>query len=454
MASISGRVIAIRHKGEDFWVFTLLVDEASPAVEARTVTVTGSLFGLLQLTINTSIGFVGSWSDHPKFGRQFTTAGWVPYAKSPQDMERFLNECIPGFNDPAIASAIVTTLGDDTFNALLNDQARVQEIYLAEDPRRERLDEALIGWTGARSYSDLSVYLQDFHVDSWTVRAIQKAFGSDSIQIIRENPYRLVVIEGFSFALADRLAFRQGFAHNAPQRFEGAILSLLRQEANNGHLYLRRGDLPDLLDQMMQREFMETFDVPDVTKAILAAVDRMVAQGTAMLDPQAGVYLPTLWEFERGAAEMLSKFISRSKLDIDLDAFVSDYERVNRIELSTAQRDGIRRLVENRALVLTGLPGTGKTTLVRAFVRLFQEKRLRFVLMAPTGIAAKRLSAVTGADAGTIHRTFGYDGSSWEYSRRFKYGVDAVIVDEMSMVDMELFYRIEMPFTRTPCSFS
>ena len=442
MASIQGRVVSIRHKSDDFYVFTMIVDASKPAVEDRVVNVAGSLYGLLQVAVGSSVGFFGAWGAHPKFGKQFVTSGWFPYAKSNRDITNFLSECVPGFNDPRIAEMLAEQLGEDTFNALTRDPAKVQNLVPGDDPVRTRLDEGLLGWTRARSFSDLSIFLQDFAVDSWTIRAIFAAFDSNAISVITENPYRLVSIDGFSFALADRLAFRQGFSRSDPRRFEGAILSLLRQEAANGHLYLRRGDLPTLLDAMMQRDFMESFDVEDLPKTLVDAVDRMVEQGTAKVDPKAGVYLPALWTYEREGASMLAKFITAAKLDIDLEAFTADYERINKIELSEAQRAGIQKLVENRVLVLTGLPGTGKTTLVRAFVRLFQEKRLRYALMAPTGIAAKRLSSVTGADAYTIHRTFGYDGFKWEYDRRFKYGVDAVIVDEMSMVDQELFFRI------------
>jgi len=168
----------------------------------------------------------------------------------------------------------------------------------------------------------------------------------------------------------------------------------------------------------------------------------LVVRQDVFLDPEAGVYLPSFWRYERDSAQILAGFIAKSKLDIDLEHFISDYEKVNELTLSPAQKEGLSKLVENRVLVLTGLPGTGKTTLVRAFVRLFREAKLRHILMAPTGIAAKRLAGVTGTEAGTIHRTLGYDGDSWQYHANNKFTTDAVIVDEMSMVDQELFFRV------------
>jgi len=442
VAIIRGRVIAVRHKGDDFCVFTVALDEAQPSVEEKVVTVAGPLFGLLQVTVGVTVAFSGQWGAHPKFGKQFIPHTWHPYARTPRDIERFLSECVSDFTDPVVVDKLVQTYGTEVFAVLSERPAEVQALFSPDDPARDRLDRAIMAWARARSLADLSVFLTEFQVDANTIRAVYATFDSNAIRVITENPYRLVSVNGFGFALADKLAFKQGFGRDAPERIEGAVLYLLRQEAQNGHLYIRRGDLPALVDDLMQREFMEAFDVPDLSRALLAAVDRLVERKDAYLDKSAGVYLPVHWKHERESAAMLAKFITASKLDVDLAAFVAEYERVNPIVLSPAQKDGIQKLIENRVLVLTGLPGTGKTTLVRAFVRLFREKKLTHTLMAPTGIAAKRLAGVTGTEAYTIHRAFGYDGDGWQYHGANKFQTDAVIVDEMSMVDQELFFRV------------
>ena len=442
MARISGRVVSVRHKGDGFSVFSLMVHEATPAPKDQVVTVAGSLFGLLQVTVGVTVGFIGDWAMHSKFGKQFVPSGWFPWAQTPKDIERFLSECVPEFNDPAIATLLVEKLGQDAFSALIERPAEVQALLPPGDPLRSKLDLAILGWAKAKSRTDLSTFLLEYQIDASTVRAIHEAFDTQAIRVITENPYRLVSIPGFSFALADKFAFKQGFPRNHPARFEGIILYLLRQEAQNGHLYLRRGDLPRMVDDIMRLEFMESFDIPDLSPSLLGAIDRLVERGDAFLDPSAGVYLSAHWRTERDSAKMLAQFVAESDLQVNLDTFVFEYERANGHSLSDAQRAGIEKLIQNRVLVLTGLPGTGKTTLVRAFVRLFREQKIQCSLMAPTGIAAKRLASVTGSEAYTIHRSFGYDGDQWFYRNSNKFQTDAVIVDEMSMVDQELFYHI------------
>lgn len=442
MASIRGRVASIQHKSTDFCVFQMFLDDSQPPLEDKVVTVAGSLFGLLQIRMGVTVGFTGQWTMHNKYGKQFHPNSWLVHTPKAEDASRFLSECIPDFSDPAVVDLVVGQYGADVCQVLSERPAEVQELVKVDDPLRQRLDRAVMGWTRARSLSELSLFLSDFQIDANTVRTIHAAFDAEAIRIITENPYRLVGVDGFSFALADKLAFKQGLPRNHPTRFEGVVLFILRQEAQNGHLFLRRGEMPALVDDLMQREFMETFDVPDLSRALLDAVGRLVERKDVFLDTKAGVYLPNQWKYERESAAMLAKFIAKAKLDLDLDSFIGEYEKVNGLTLSPAQRDGLQKLIENRVLVLTGLPGTGKTTLVRAFVRLFREKKLTHTLMAPTGIAAKRLASVTGSEAATIHRTFGYDGNAWQYNAGNKFKTDAVIVDEMSMVDQELFFRV------------
>jgi exodeoxyribonuclease V alpha subunit len=178
------------------------------------------------------------------------------------------------------------------------------------------------------------------------------------------------------------------------------------------------------------------------TEAYAQAIQHLAEQGAIRFEEGLGVYLPDYHRFERDSAKMLGELLKPKPIDIDPKPFLESYERINRITLSEHQRKTVEQLVEHPVLVLTGLPGTGKTTAVRAIVRVFEEAKLQFSLMAPTGIAAKRLAFVTSHAASTIHRALRFDGNAWGYGSSNRYLVDAVIVDEMSMVDQELFFRL------------
>ena len=444
MATFRGRVLNVRHQKDGFAIFEMSVEDAHPATTSKTLMVSGSLCGVAQIRVAAPIGILGEWVEHPRYGRQVRPCGWEPYARTPADVERFLSACVCGFEDPVLVKLLVDRCGMSLYDKLTETPDELRAMFGEDDPKRLAVDKAIRGWQEARSLASLAVLLRDYDVGSNMVGQISQTFGLDAFNTIGRNPYLLLSVEGFTFARADRVAQRAGLSMDDPRRLEGAVLWVLRLEAQQGHLYVRRGDLPVLVNDMMMREEATPFEAEDLYTALMAAVDRLVASKALILDPEVGIYLPDLYRYEREGAKKLAGFVKPVQLDIDLPAFLSEYEKGHAIELSEAQRAGVRLLVENRVLVLTGLPGTGKTTLVRAFVRLFQTMGISHILMAPTGIAAKRLAAVTGSEAATIHRTFGcdYKGEKWDFNSYNKFSIGAVIVDEMSMVDQELFYRL------------
>ena len=442
MASIYGYVGRIVHQGDNFFVFNLDLDHAEPAVPESMVTVTGHLYGLQQVRTGVAVQFVGDWKRHPKYGRQFSLYGWFPWATHDYGVQRFLNECVSGFEDQQLVETIVNTFGTLTYEKLSDAPKDVLGLFPEHSQQRMAAEAALLYWNEARALSNLSIFLQDYDLSEDVIRNIFAKFGTEAISLISDNPYRLVAVEGFTFGKADALASRIGIGKSDARRFDGAVFWILKSEAQQGHLSVRRGDFGDLLKSLLLNEQLNGFDDTDVQKRLMESVVRLEQAGAVRVDPRTGVYLPDLYLYEREGARKLAKFLTPSKIDVDLQSFLSDYEKGNQIDLSEAQRDAIRKLIENRVVALTGLPGTGKTTIIRAIVRLFKQTSVSCILMAPTGIAAKRLAAVTGEPASTIHRTLGWTGTQWEFNGRNKYTIGAVIVDEMSMVDQELFYRI------------
>lgn len=441
MPYIRGRVERVLHQSGTYFVLAVRVDETDFPIRDTDAKVSGHICGLPKIRSGVTIQIVGDWVNHPKWGRQFSPRGWFPWAKSVHDIPRFLNECVTGFEDWNLCKLVSSAFDKDTFDVLSREPNRVHELLQPEDPLRTALSFAVLQWEAARALSDLSLFLQDYELGPEAVTGVFAKFGRDAIQIIRDNPYRLIAVDRFDFAKADRIAMRMGISHNDPRRLQGAVLWLIRIEAQQGHLYVKRGDFIPLLRSMEEGEHIEPFVTDDLNGDILNAIRSLHEQGAIRVDP-VGAYLPELFNYERQAAVKLAEFTVPSKIEVDLDFFLTDYQRSNHIELSEAQREAVRQLVENRVLVLTGLPGTGKTTTIRTFVRLFKSAGIAFKLMAPTGIAAKRLASVTGEEAGTIHRTFGYTGDEWGFDSTTKFSTGAVIVDEMSMVDQELFFRI------------
>jgi exodeoxyribonuclease V alpha subunit len=442
MPSIRGCITNVRYQGADFCIFDLSVDEATPELTVSSVCVSGHLYGLAQVRAGVCLEVVGEWFDHRKFGKQIKPFGWLPYARTDSDVERFLSTCLTGFEDPDLTRLLVSTYGMRVYDVLRNAPDEIRLLFSSDDPRRIAADKAIEGWEQAYSMSALAAFLRDYDLGTSQARAIFDLLGTDAVRIIAENPYRLVAIEGFTLTRADRLADRIGIPRDDGRRLQGAILAVLWEASRQGHLCVRRGDLQAFIEDIIAQELADPFPDRDLSKSIMAAVDQMVTQKAVLLDKEAGVYLPDLYKYERESAAKLARFIKPSKLDIDLLAFLADYQKGQAIELSDAQREGVKQLVDNHVLVLTGGPGTGKTTLVRTFVRLFKQAGIPTQLVAPTGIAAKRLAFVTGNDAATIHRTFGYNGRTWAFNNINKFSAGAVIVDEMSMVDQELFYRL------------
>jgi exodeoxyribonuclease V alpha subunit len=440
MSYIQGYIEQVIYQDNDFFILSVAVHDTDFVIRDKTAKVHGNLYGLAALRGGIPLRISGEWHSSPKWGRQLKPSGWYPWSSTNNGRIRFLNECIEGFEDVDLTTRLVTAFGEEVFDAL-SDPVRAKTAIPETDSRYPQIDSMVLHWRNARTLSELAMFLQSYDLSN-SVKDIYARFGHDVIEIISKNPYHLLAVEGFTFDKADRIATRLGIPRDDPRRVEGAVLWLLRVQAQQGHLYVRRGDLPTYLNELLQTDQVDPFDIDNLYGALQAAVTSLEERKMVSVDPNVGVYLPDLYLYERGACDKLAKFLTPSDLRIDLDVFLAEYQQGNQIELSEAQREAVRKLVEHRVLVLTGLPGTGKTSLIRALVSVFKRSGLSFALMAPTGIAAKRLAFVTGAEAKTIHRTFGFNGASWGYYGGNKLSVGAVILDEASMIDQELFYRV------------
>ena len=402
----------------------------------------GSLYGLLQVRFGVPIKFTGKWVTHSKYGKEFQIQKWEPWAETPSEAAVFLSVCIEGFSDLRVSDALTSRYGLDVFQKLAKEPAKIQT-DLADVLPTESLERALLGWGRTIAQRDLSVVLKAGGLTVGDIQAVMAKFGSEAAKVVVENPFRLMEIVGISYAKVDRLATRLGVDPGDPRRLQGAILWSIQEAGRQGHLFLKWNEMTLLVNDILHEEKLAPLALGDnPTKAYQDAIRVLLEQKSVVLDAISGLYVPEYFNYERASADLLSKLLTPSTLDVDSQAFVTSYEKSHQIQLSEAQRRSVDLLVNHKVLVITGLPGTGKTTVLRALVQLLEEAHLTLALMAPTGIAAKRLASVTGHDASTVHRALKYDGSEWGYHSNNRYLVDGVILDEASMMDQELLYRL------------
>lgn len=433
--TIAGWVRQVVYNSDDFYVLDMHVEE--PSDVNRRSTARGNLYGLTSIRAGVPIRLSGQWRRHPKYGRQLSIRSWEPWSPDNEGVMAFLQTCISGFH-----WEVARRVAEHGPSAFEDVPGRIAELSQESPPilDSEALQRALLGWEQALSTRDLSGLLKTGGLGALEIQEAMACFGTEAAQVVQDNPYRLMEVVS-DFPKIDRLAIKLGFKLDIPGRVAGAILWALRESAHQGHLYLRRGDLTKVLSDLFRRHSLVPLSLGG-GEVVNTAIESLVEQRAVVLESGTGVYLPDYYRYERESAELLASLLAPADIEVDLKPFLEGYERANRMKLSDHQREAVERLAENRVLVLTGLPGTGKTTAVRVLVRLFEEARVSFALMAPTGIAAKRLAAVTGQEASTIHRALRYDGVHWGHGARNRYIVDAVIVDEMSMVDQELLYRL------------
>lgn len=433
MEIIRGSVRRVFFRSDSFHILSVDREGAYKALTAK-----GHFYGIGPIVEGVTLELIGGWVDDPKFGRQVQISGWRPWAPSGHAARAFLTSCLGLPEGPV--DVLVDALGKDTFASLTDHPERIRALYPDNDPF---VDELFRAWTTARASADLAEIFSGDGLTTAQMQGIVKTFGVEAKEVLLANPYDLVRVEALPFAKVDAIARRLGIAPSDPRRYEGAVLWILREASRNGHLCVPRRDLAPTLLGLLQETLVSDFDTPGgLRDALSEAVDRLVARKRVVYDPTTGVYLPSLYGFERNAAKAVARLLTPLAIDVDFQEFLRSFESRYQIELSEAQRGAIEALTKNKVLVVTGRPGTGKTTLVRAIVSLLDTAGLTYALMAPTGIAAKRLASVTYRDAATVHRTLRYNGSEWGYTGLNKLPVAAVIVDEMSMVDQELFFRI------------
>ena len=425
---LTGTVKAIIYRSEDTGFTVLeLTNEAGEDMTA---------IGEMPLAgVGERVELTGQWTEHKTYGRQFRAATCKTLAPATLTaLKNYLaSGLIKGVGE-STAQAIVQTFGMETLDVLEKEPARLAEVPGIGQIRAQTIGASYGAQLGLR---DIMLGLQKYGVTIGQAMKLYKIYGELCLAKIEENPYRLIDdVEGIGFKTADAIARNGGVEPDAPYRLRAGLKYTLQWARQEGHTYLPREKLVEVAAGLLQA------DIAPVERTLT----ELLLEGQLIqeqLPGEDGIFLPGMFRTEQDCALRLLRLQGQSALDNPFfrpKAQIARLEQQLDITLAPAQRQAVELALKAGALVITGGPGTGKTTILRFVITLLEEMGTEYALCAPTGRAAKRMGEATGRDASTIHRLLEYSYGEGGFGRNAENTLlaDVVIVDEMSMVDVPL----------------
>lgn len=387
------------------------------------------------------IEIMGRWTQHKKYGRQMAASAWKRLVPDTADgIERFLaSGAVKGIG-PSLARRIVSVFGSQTMAVMEKEPKRLLEI---EGIGAKKLAVITESFYEEKQVNDLALDLETHGVSGrYAARLVQK-YGEEALYVLTEEPYRMIAeIDGIGFKTADQIALAYGMDPQSPERLAAGLTYVLQDMTQNGHVCIPDRELVYRASLILRAEQLMLRDV----------LNEAIGMGQLCADDYGGetyVYTPQAYEEERGIAERIREMASYTppKPRRHVELFLDRWQDSCQFQLAEGQREAVCQSLQSGMLVITGGPGTGKTTVVQAIIRLAEQEGLRIVLCAPTGRAAKRLAETTERKAKTIHRLLvpeGFAGGRqvFEYNETKQLPADLVIVDEVSMLDMEMLYHL------------
>ena len=383
----------------------------------------------------------GVWVNHPVHGPQLSAESVERrLPQEEEDIVSYLSSGILKGIGPSTAQRLVERFGTDTLRVLEEEPERLKTIKGITAKKAVELSEAFRALTGLRQVME---FLARYDLPVYLAMAVQRTYGDNALQMLRDDPYILSRAQfGVDFAVVDAIAISMGFGGDDPCRLRAAIEYELAHNAGNGHVFLPREKLLAATAQLVDVD----------TDMVETALDKLIDSFAVVEKPIAnvrGCYLPRMYQAETFVAQRLLSMLRTPVEQLrQVDKTIDAIEKEQGVSYAPLQRQAVRMAAEGGVLLLTGGPGTGKTTSLRGIVALYRRMGLDVALLAPTGRAAKRLGEVTDCDAQTIHRALGMSYNEMTGQVAFKKnGSDpleahAVIVDEMSMVDLELMQAL------------
>lgn len=453
----SGRVTSVVYQAEDFRILKALIDGGKP----QPVTVRGH-FPAQNVVLGSWVSFEAKWVTHAQYGRQLTVT------RSPVSVKTW--------TDDRVLSALSANQVGPQLRLQLQLYAQEAGLDLVD-----ALDEGLTGmdledltkqyvvgrWKALRTHLDAAQFLSDAGVPAKVIGKVWTVLGEDLEDKITEDPWILVRLGGISFKEADEVAMRLGVDINNKGRMNGAVLTAVQDVAREGHVYAGTGQIVAAVGKMLSNS--------PSPKAVAAAIKDLHASKQLSVTREFGgvsVYEPWVMEMEAACAETLlnrKAHATSGVTDATAQRELDKWAQGRKVTLTETQQRAALEALTQPVAVLTGLPGTGKTTTLQAVVSILRDEEVPFLLAAPTGIAAKRLQTVTGASASTVHRAFsakGWNdaereatyvgitgaadtrqkgntkGEQWGFGPDNPHPAHVVIVDESSMLDLHMLYRL------------
>lgn len=376
----------------------------------------------------------GEWKVDSKYGRQFTVSAWEEKLPATvTGLERYLGSGMIKGVGPKFAKRIVQKFGMDTLTIIEEDPARLIEV---EGIGSKRVTAIRTAWDDQKEIKNIMLFLQEHQVATTHAVKIYKTYGAESIEVVKNNPYQLVDdIWGIGFKTADIIAMKMGFDKEGYYRCRSGLFFVLNEHANNGHCYVRRDELVKSAGAMLEIDPLK----------LVMTLDHMLKENDLHCEEPDKIYLMPFFFSELGVSQRMRHIMQSGTVlrDDDIAACLAKGETDAGVVYDDVQKDAIKKALVSKVMVLTGGPGTGKTTTTRGIISAFAALGRSMLLAAPTGRAAKRLSETTGMEAKTIHRLLGFNPQGgYKNDVENPLDTDVLIVDEVSMIDLILMYNL------------
>jgi exodeoxyribonuclease V alpha subunit len=419
------------------------VARLSPLGKSYEVTVVGALAGI---NIGESLRLRGTWTTHPRYGRQFEIESYsVKLPATIEGMRKYLGSGLIRGVGPVNAARIVAFFGLQTLEIIEQDVERLREVPGVGPKRAQRIAEA---WEEQRQIKEVMLFLQSHGVSTGLAVKIYKQYGEAAGSVVQQAPYRLAKdIRGIGFKTADKIARQMGMPLDAPDRIRAGLSFALSTFSDDGHCFAVREALIATASELLE---VEPTKCEAALEDMLKAEEVILVPRGADLEPTA-VYLPPFYYAELGVANKIHQLqqTPRDRLahfrDVDWETVFDWLAQLSSLRLAPEQEAAIRMALTERVSILTGGPGTGKSTILGSLIELLRAKKNHVLLAAPTGRAAKRLSETTGLPAKTIHRLLEFNpglGNAFLRDRENPLDTDLVVVDEVSMIDILLMNHL------------